>query len=335
MQNIINFIGILGSVLFSIWAFLKYIVTNSYRLDNELSKKIIDLIKKDAKFEWVLLSQYTKDPKFPDIYEAFVYVNNVLFKISRTERLLTAGYSGKEELTTITFARWNKKIIDNLLNNNNKYNNKIKIMAITPYGADRLGEINCCNTELYLEDELYQDMLKEADNVSAGVVNKTGFLLYGTPGNGKTQFAKYLAKKYSMDIIMMYLNPEYDNLSIALMFASIPPKTIVLFEDFDNYFNGREIILKNNQVKFTFDSIINGIDGVYNDYKQNIFIMTANDINKIDDSLKCRPSRFKFVKEFGKPSYATRIKILNNENEARETDGMSLDEVFSYKSKKQ
>jgi SpoVK/Ycf46/Vps4 family AAA+-type ATPase len=101
-------------------------------------------------------------------------------------------------------------------------------------------------------------------------------------------------------------------------------------EDFDNYFNGRECILKNDSIKFSFDSLINSLDGVHNDYKQVIFILTANDINSIDESLKNRPSRFRFVKEVPPPDRETRLRILKSETLVDLTEGYSLDKVFSY-----
>ena len=55
-------------------------------------------------------------------------------------------------------------------------------------------------------------------------------------------------------------------------------------------------------VRFTFDTILNSLDGVYNSYDKTVFIMTANDIEKVDSSLKCRPSRFKIVREFPNPN---------------------------------
>lgn len=155
--------------------------------------------------------------------------------------------------------------------------------------------------------------------------------MYGKPGNGKTQFTKYLARKYQLPIYVIYLNPEYNNLDLAMMFASIPPRCIVLMEDFDNYFNKRTCIIKNENVRFTFDAIINALDGIHNDYKQVIFMMTANDISKIDPSIKDRRSRFQFIKRFGPPSDKIRMKILNNPQLVKETKGLSLDQVFARK----
>jgi hypothetical protein len=60
-----------------------------------------------------------------------------------------------------------------------------------------------------------------------------------------------------------------------------------------------------NAPKFTFDTILNSLDGVYTSFDKTIFILTANDIEKVDESLKHRPSRFKIVREFPDPNTET------------------------------
>jgi ATP-dependent 26S proteasome regulatory subunit len=167
----------------------------------------------------------------------------------------------------------------------------------------------------------------------AGGKGKSSALLYGKPGTGKTRLIKYFSLKYNLPIYSIFLNPEYNNLDILVMFNDIPEKCIVLFEDFDNYFNKRECVMKNNEVKFTFDSLLSVLDGVYNEYNQVFFFMTCNDINKIDDSIKDRPSRMKFVTEITGPNYENRLHILDGNIELTEaTEDMTTDRVFFVKS---
>jgi len=130
---------------------------------------------------------------------------------------------------------------------------------------------------------------------------------------------------------VLYFLPDYSNLDISLMFANIPQRSIVLLEDFDSLFDGRKCTMPSDQVKFTFYSVINSLDGVHNDYRQVVFIMTVNDILKVDDSIKERPSRFKFVKEFSPPNLEVRERILGDKNLAIISDGLSLDKVIHFK----
>lgn len=327
--NIIGYIGAAGTALLSVWAIFRYFLFGSYRLDNDMSKRLIDLITKRATFKWVMTDEYVREPKFPDTYEALVRINGFFLYLSRSERLLTAGWKGKEEITALYFCRWRRRDIIELFEKS-ATSPTVAVMALTPHGSDRLGELSCDpNLTTILPTALYRDIEADVADIAVKRSGKTSFLLYGPPGNGKSQFIKYLARKYALPINVIYLHPEYSNLDIATMFAAVPPNSIVLFEDFDSYFDGRDCIIKNDQLKFTFDAIINALDGVHNDYRGNIFVMTANNIDMVDDSLKARPSRFKFVREFGNPAYDMRLQILGDETLARETEGMSIDKVFA------
>lgn len=320
--------GVISTILVSIWAFLKYVVLGSYKLDNDTSKRLIDQIEETASFKWILAGEYVIDPRYPDVYESLVCLQGCLFFISRSERLLTAGWKGKEETTHVTFLRWQRKKILSILVRQALDSPTIPVMALSPHESDRLGDLlSNPNSESIVDG--CEDIETEVEDVVNGKKSKTGMLLYGPPGNGKTQFIKHLSRKHSLPIYVVYLNPEYNNYDIARMFASIPRRCLVLMEDFDNYFDGRECLMKNDQVKFTFDAFINALDGIHNDYRQVIFAMTANDITKIDESLTKRPSRFKFVREFGPPSDNVRRKILKDEEKIEKTRGLSLDQVFS------
>ena len=111
----------------------------------------------------------------------------------------------------------------------------------------------------------------------------------------------------------------------------LPSRAIVLFEDFDNYFDDRKCILPSENIKFSYDILLNCLDGVYNDYKETIFFMTVNDITKVSDALKNRPSRFKYVREFGNPSRELRCELLGSIEYADEVGDVSLDEIFKLR----
>jgi len=330
-MSLLGLAGVVGTSFLSAWATFRYIVLGSYRLSEDTSKRLIDKINQDASWTWVINGEHVDAPKFPVVFEALVFLKGIPFYFARGERLLTAGWKGKEEMSSMTFLRWHKKKIDALIKNEFG-NDMISISALSVGSSDRLGEL--CpdpNAEAFLNAGSFEDIEEDVRLVSSGEIRKTGFLLHGAPGSGKTQFVKYLSKKYSMPIYVVYLRPDYDNYDIARMFSEIPRRCIVLLEDFDNYFDGRECTMKNEQVRFTFDSVINALDGVHNDYRGVVFAMTTNDISKIDDSLKKRPSRFKFVREFGLPDFELRRRILGCDERAKVTEGLSLDEVFSQK----
>lgn len=328
---ITTILGVLGSIG-SLWALIRYILICSYRLEPDASKKILYRILNEDCSKYVINSQHVLSPKLPETFTALARLDGCGFFFSREERLLTAGWKSKEDISRITFFRWNRNGIERLLKRNPD-EVTVPVNALNPGGNEKLGEIIRDEAaRVYLPDHVYSDIESDVKSVVEDRVSKTSMLLYGKPGNGKTQFVKYLAKKYNLPINIVYFSPEYSNIEIATMFANIPPKCIVLFEDFDTYFNGRDCLMKNEHVRFTFDSIINALDGAYNDYRGVVFVMTANDINKIDDSLKKRPSRFKYVKEFANPHEEVRRLILGNNDELiAKTQDMTLDQVFNFK----
>lgn len=332
--SFLGVIGVVGASFVSIWTALRYVLLGSYRLNGDAAKRLIDKIKKDADWTWITSSEHVVNPKYPDVFDAMVFLKGTLFYFSRSERLLTAGWKGKEDVSSLFFLRWQREKVLSLLNEENG-SSSVTICAISPSGQDRLGELQADpGAKVFLNEGSYEDIEKEVANVSRGELKKTGMLLYGEPGNGKTQFVKYLSKKYSLPINVVFFNSDYNNYDIARMFSEIPRRCIVLLEDFDTLFDGRRCDMKHDQVRFTFDSIINALDGVYNDYQGVVFVMTANDIDRIDDSIKNRPSRFKFVREFEVPNDSVRMKILGDKTLVKKTKGLTLDKVFSYRNNK-
>ena len=320
-------IGFFGTI----WAFFRYVLVCSYRLEPETSKRILTRILSEKTLKYIVNSQHVLAPKLPETFSAISRLDNVSFFFSREERLLNAGWKSKEDISQITFLRWNRQKIDKILTRSSD-EVTVPVSALSPSGSDKLGEIiRDQNATVYMDEHVFHDIEQDVTKVISGELSKTSMLLYGDPGNGKTQFVKYLAKKYNLPINIVYFSPDYTNIEISTMFANIPSNCIVLLEDFDTYFNGRECLMKNEHVRFTFDSIINALDGAYNDYKGVVFVMTANDIEKIDTSLKMRPSRFKFVRQFSSPSSETRMRILNDLDAVKQTSGLSLDQVFSWR----
>lgn len=328
-----SIIGIVGSSLVSIWAIMRYVISQHMRLDDNLSKNLLPYLQK-TKWKLEINNEISINKKYPTTYSSFLVLEGVFMFFSRSERLLTAGWQSKETISEIYYFRWQRKRVESIIHTIVNSQEHINVMALTPWGTDKLGEIQReKNPNVYIDDNQYEDIEKDIQEVLANKKGKSSALLYGAPGTGKTRLIKYFSIKYNLPIYSVYLNPEFNNLDILVMFNDIPERCIVLFEDFDNYFNKRECIMKNDKVKFTFDVILSALDGVYNDYKQTFFFMTCNNIDNIDVSIKDRPSRMKFVREITGPSYKKRLEILEGNDELAElTEGMTTDKVFFAKS---
>jgi len=129
MNNFFVLFGIISTVLVSLWAVLKYLILGSYKIDNDTGKRLIETIESSAKFKWLLTNECVTEPRYPDVYEALVLLNGAVFFINRNERLLTAGWKGKEETTHVTFPRWYRKKVLDILRSKVLNLNTIPVMA--------------------------------------------------------------------------------------------------------------------------------------------------------------------------------------------------------------
>lgn len=322
-------IGIIG-VVASIWIFLAYIITVTIRIDSRTFKIIYDEIKNnDRKF--IISEEIVSNLNYPIEYKAILFIENCpWFFLNRSERLLNAGFKDKDNVSTITCFRFSYNEIKTIIGNLRKSCLGIPVEVIMPRSTDMVGVIRYEVPEPALHPRYWKDIEKDAAEVFSGVREKSGALLYGPPGNNKTFFVKYLARKYRVPIKIVSFSPDFDNLDIMFMFSQINSRCIVLFEDFDNYFYRRDCLFGSENIKFTFDSILNGLDGVYGNYRNVFFVMTVNNIDSVDTALKNRPSRFKFLRKFDNPDLETRSKILPKEW-AENSEGMNLDQIFRLK----
>ena len=109
-----SLIGIIGSILVSVWAIMKYIVTKHMRLDDNLSKNILPNIQK-SKWKLEINNEISINKKYPSTYSSFVVVNGVFMYFSRSERLLTAGWQSKETISELHYLRWQRSKVEKLI----------------------------------------------------------------------------------------------------------------------------------------------------------------------------------------------------------------------------
>lgn len=296
---------ITGSIV-SFFAFFKSIVLFSLRVRGQRATLLIELVRNEGKF-FVFKEEFCDD-NLPKEFHAIGFLRKMFFNINVQERMLTAGWQGTDSVIYITLFRWNVKKFKELLKVEEKSQPDSPVYMMQAWDCEKISTVkpikNFC-TSVYSTYDLINE---EVERVVLGDADRAGIILYGPPGNGKTGLARYFAFKYKLPVYVLSLMTELDNHSIIRMFARVKGPAIVLMEDFDTFYDKRKCLLDN--AKFTFDTILNSIDGAYSNDRQIIYIMTGNDISKFDFALKNRPSRFKVVVEVKNPDRDSKYEIL-------------------------
>lgn len=138
------------------------------------------------------------------------------------------------------------------------------------------------------------------------IAYKTGILLYGVPGGGKTSILNSLIKKIeALDGVYFLLKNITDVYSFdefyKTVYRKIEPNRLIMniFEDIDGMATGD-----------AETTLINILDGI-GDCNNVINIATTNYTERLSERLVNRPGRFDRRIEIKSPSYANRMKYLN------------------------
>jgi|SRR6478736_1175986 len=123
-----------------------------------------------------------------------------------------------------------------------------------------------------------------------GFTHKLGILLHGRQGTGKTSLMNFIANRLvdEKDAIVFFCNSSNTldaAVNVAQSIREIQKDPIIFIADeFERFARDNESEIKN---------LLDGKDSVSN----SLFLASTNYIDKVPDTLKDRPSRFKVVKE--------------------------------------
>lgn len=118
--------------------------------------------------------------------------------------------------------------------------------------------------------------------VARGVPWRRGYLLHGPPGTGKSSVIRAIASE--LDLGLAILDIGRSNLSddqLAEAMADAPAKSVLVFEDIDAVFIGREA---EDAKGVSFSGLLNAIDGVAAQEGRALF-MTTNHPERLDPAL--------------------------------------------------
>jgi chaperone BCS1 len=173
-----------------------------------------------------------------------------------------------------------------------------------------------------LDTNLQQKIIDDIQNfqessewyIKRGVPYRRGYLLYGPPGTGKTSFTQAIAGALKLNICYLNLSSgrmDDDDLNRALNDA--PSHSIILLEDIDALFVGREAVKKDQHSRqISFSGLLNALDGVRSQ-EGRILFMTTNHREKLDPALM-RPGRADYHVQLNNASHAQMSRLFLNFN---------------------
>lgn len=168
-----------------------------------------------------------------------------------------------------------------------------------PIDRKAVGKMALSQKALLFAEECRRWLGSKAWFLQRGAPWKLGALFYGTPGCGKTAMVRALAQELDLPVHVFDLasmrNRDLRN-KWGNATADLP--AIVLFEDIDSVFDGRNSLQEDG---VTFDCLLNCLDGVER-ADGLLTIVTTNKPETLDDALRYRPGRIDVCLEFGLPT---------------------------------
>jgi hypothetical protein len=139
-----------------------------------------------------------------------------------------------------------------------------------------------------LHDDIHEFFGRREWYAQMGIPWRRGYLLYGPPGTGKTSVAYALAGELRLKLCALSLtNPKLTDNVMADLLQRTPPRSLILIEDIDAFFNARD--KQDARMQISFSGLLNALDGV-GAQEGRIVVLTTNHRERLDAAL-IRPGR--------------------------------------------
>lgn len=158
-----------------------------------------------------------------------------------------------------------------------------------------------------LHDDIHEFFNRREWYAQMGIPWRRGYLLYGPPGTGKTSAAFALAGELRLKLCALSLtNPKLNDNVMADLLQRTPPRSLILIEDIDAFFNARA--KQDTQIQISFSGLLNALDGV-GAQEGRIVVLTTNHRERLDAAL-IRPGRIDLEIELGNATAAQLAGLL-------------------------
>lgn len=145
-----------------------------------------------------------------------------------------------------------------------------------------------------LQSEFIDHVIKTFKNTNGNL----GVLFNGVKGTGKTVSAKVLANKLQLPVINVKSMGD-NNTSLVEYLSSFNFDCIFFFDEFEKTWSEDD------------SSILQFMDGALNSDHRRVFLLTTNQ-TEINQNLISRPSRIRYIKEFGNLEQSIVIEYLKD-----------------------
>ncbi len=179
---------------------------------------------------------------------------------------------------------------------------------------------------MFLPDEIEGDILRHLDEwkgqetryLRYGRMFKTGMMLVGRPGMGKTTLVRSIAKHLNRSLYVLNLT-RIKPQNLEGVISTIAPGSILVVDDIDSLYTGKDP-KDGSGCQIPYSMFLNVLDGNMVMPHGTIVILTANDLRSLDAPTLLRSGRVDRMFRFGDVTRSQYERAFRAITESEEVD---------------
>ena len=273
----------------------------------ERSDKIKNLHYQTFYDDWRIQSDEMKKDRSPLFYnygfQFIKYDGGLIFLSKNISSISNTINPFKNRTHDFSIYSFNRKVLESFIeyvdyNYGKKYLRYYYSADSSPKLGGALMNKNFENT--FLDGDIVDVLKKDLDTFASskpvyrelGIRYKRTYLFYGPPGTGKSSLSTAIANYTHRNVFTITPSKDMTDSTLVSLVINRPIGSIIVFEDFDCLLSNitREKSedsndKKENTINISLSCILNILDGTYTP-DDCIFIITTNDVGKIDQAIK-------------------------------------------------